>query len=168
MNKWISVDKKLPETDGLYLVSTNGAFSHVIDVAEFNASTKFFDIPSQVSAWMTLPDPYVKVNKPIKAWIVKDGKGEYEGTAIVFAETAGKARCYALRNIPAFEDYSWNDMRAKRFPELDSYYKGQPEANWYDLEMRAILVKEFGWHCIDPIKEACQTCPARGWCKDEH
>lgn len=101
----------------------------------------------------------------MKAWKVYDNYDEC-GTAIVFAETRGKAISYALMWIDTFEDYSWTDIRAKRFPEYDQFYDGRPEAVfWNDADHRVRLVRDFGWSCIDPIDSYCEDCPAKGWCE---
>lgn len=78
----------------------------------------------------------------MKAWMVDDNNAEY-GTSIVFAETRGKAISYALMWIDTFEDCSWTDMRAKRFPEYDQFYDGRSEVDfWYDDDHRVRLVRD--------------------------
>jgi len=101
----------------------------------------------------------------MKAWMVDDNNAEY-GTSIVFAETRGKAISYALMWIDTFEDCSWTDIRAKRFPEYDQFYDGRSEADfWNDEDHRVRLVRDFGWSCFDPIDSYCEDCPAKGWCE---
>lgn len=83
----------------------------------------------------------------MKAWTVSDNDGEY-GEVIVFAETSGKARAYALAHMENFDDCGWTDLRVKRFPEYDEYYNNAPVVDfWHDDEHRVRLVRDFGWYC---------------------
>ena len=101
----------------------------------------------------------------MKAWTVTDNNGDY-GTSIVFAETRGKARSYALQWIDTFEDCKWTDLKVKRFPEYDQYYDGRTEVNfWLDDEHRVRLVRDFGWSCFEVFKHLCEDCPAKQWCE---
>jgi len=103
----------------------------------------------------------------MKAWTVDDGGyGDY-GTAIVFAETRGKAKalCY---HSDTFEDVEWNYLRVRRFPKYDQYYDGRAWVDfWKDEEHRVRLVRDFGWSCVEPIDSECKECPAKRWCKGE-
>lgn len=54
----------------------------------------------------------------MKAWKVTD-KNLEEFFYIGFGDTKGKARRYALRHIPAFEDCDWTDLRLRVAPRLD-------------------------------------------------
>lgn len=55
--KWISVGKQLPETDGMYLVTTTGTHNDVVDIAYYYKDIGFHKA-SRVLAWMPLPEPY--------------------------------------------------------------------------------------------------------------
>ncbi|MCR5329599.1 MAG: hypothetical protein K6E62_00220 [Lachnospiraceae bacterium] len=100
----------------------------------------------------------------MKAWTVSDNNGGY-GTAIIFAETRGKAISYAVNCCDTFEGYEWTDIRARRFKEWDRHYKGEPETDvWNDDEARIELVRDYGWSCVETFWEECKECPAREWC----
>ena len=87
MNKWIPVTEKLPERDGLYIVTFDGG---LVGQKEPFASTNYFensqwdDDGDSVLAWMPLPKPYrPKDNKEKPAWgdwilgdFMKNSKGE--------------------------------------------------------------------------------------------
>lgn len=101
----------------------------------------------------------------MKAWTVTDNNGEC-GTSIVFAETRGKARSYALQWIDTFEDCEWTDLRVRRFPEYDQYYNGKENVDfWLDDEHRVRLVRDFGWSCFEVFEYLCKDCPAKQWCE---
>ena len=100
----------------------------------------------------------------MKAWRVFDKYCEC-GTEIVFAETAGKAKSICLYD-ENFEEYEYTELCARRFQEYDKYYDGKRKVNfWEDEEHRIILVRDFGWSCIDGIDTYCDDCPAKEWCE---
>ena len=102
----------------------------------------------------------------MKAWIVDDPI-EAVSAAVVFAETRGQAKVLA-QSTDACEDMDFTDIRAIRAPELDRFYKGRPEMNWFDDDDRIALVKYGGFHCnieVDVYKEKCEACPAHEWCE---
>ena len=98
----------------------------------------------------------------MKAWIVSDNSGEC-GSIIVFAETRGKAKHYALRQ-DEFDGCEYTDLWARRFKDFDNKYHGHAEADWYDPETRITLVRDYGWTCIDYECYYCENCPAKQWC----
>ena len=51
----------------------------------------------------------------------------------------------------------------KRFPEADKLYKGKDEVDWWDMETRLALVKDFSWTCEDTSYD-CDTCTAKKYC----
>lgn len=59
-----------------------------------------------------------KMKKLLKMWFVTDRYGESEETYETFADTAGKAKSYALYN-DYFEGCSFTDLRAVRYKPLD-------------------------------------------------
>lgn len=87
MNKWIPITERLPERDGLYIVTFDGKLA---GQKEPFASTNYFensqwdDDGDSVLAWMPLPKPYrPKDNKEKPAWgdwilgdFMKNSKGE--------------------------------------------------------------------------------------------
>lgn len=66
----------------------------------------------------------------MKAYTVKDRFDPLFST-VVFAETAGKARAIA-RYTDACEGLDFIDIRAKRVPAMDKFYRGKPEMDWYN------------------------------------
>ena len=46
---------------------------------------------------------------------------------------------------------------------MDRLYQGETELNWYDPELRLVLVRDFGWSCFEPSYE-CETCRAKPFC----
>ena len=55
MDKWIPVNKKLPDKNGDYLVTTRGNYNDIIDIAYYNG---IWHKANKVIAWMPLPEPY--------------------------------------------------------------------------------------------------------------
>lgn len=100
----------------------------------------------------------------MKAWSVTDDE-EYLYTTIVFAETRGQARVIA-RSTDACEDVDFIHIRALRRPQLDKYYRGEPEMDWNNDEDRIAMVKD-GMYCsyeVDVDQDKCERCPAHRWC----
>lgn len=55
-----------------------------------------------------------------------------------------------------------------RAPELDQFYHGKSEMDWFDSDDRIAMVKHGGFHCsseVDVYKEKCEACPAHEWCE---
>lgn len=100
----------------------------------------------------------------MKAWIVNE---KYEtASAVVFAETRGKAKALALCTSSC-EDTNFCDVEVSRAPEMDKYYvDGKTEMDWSDSDDRIALVKECGFYCEDPIAECCKSCPAKDFCDE--
>ncbi|MCR4745220.1 MAG: hypothetical protein K5894_08320 [Lachnospiraceae bacterium] len=98
----------------------------------------------------------------MKAWKVSDKNAEC-GTAIVFAETAGKAKQLCMYD-DTFDDCEWTDLRVNRFKDYDQYYEGKEKVDWNDEEHRIRLVRDFGWFCFEPTISYCEACPAKQWC----
>ena len=100
----------------------------------------------------------------MKAWLVRE-KHEM-CSAVVFAETRGKARALALAT-DACEDAEFCNIDVCRMPLLDKYYvDGKKEMDWNNHIDRIALVKDGGFYC-DPIywePEDCENCPAREYC----
>lgn len=71
MNKWIPITERLPERDGLYIVTFDG---ELVGQKEPFASTNYFengqwDDGDSVIAWMPLPEPYkAGVNRKCPTW----------------------------------------------------------------------------------------------------
>lgn len=98
----------------------------------------------------------------MKAWIVDDPI-EAATAAVVFAETRGQAKVLA-QSTDACEDMAFTDIRAVRAPELDRFYKGKSEMDWFDHDDRIAMVRYGGMHCAYEVDTECETCPANKWC----
>ena len=98
--------------------------------------------------------------KAYKAW---DENGYESGSTIVFAENIREAKKIAM-STDACSEAEFIDIRVKRRKEYDFLYKGKSEIDWDDEETRIILVRDFGWSCIEEYE--CDTCPAQQYCGD--
>lgn len=87
-------------------------------------------------------------------------------STIVFAETASKARYIVMRSELIGEDLEFKDIHVRRVPELDKYYRGQTEMDWYNAEDRLAMVRDAGFRCdedsFDP--DECNGCSAKEYC----
>ena len=97
--------------------------------------------------------------KAMKAYNVRDKNSFY--STVVFAESSNKAKSIAMYT-DACEDVPYTDIRTKRMPMLDKYYRGLDEMDWYDDADRIALVKDGKFHCFE-VSE-CKNCPAREYC----
>ena len=99
----------------------------------------------------------------MKAYAVRTDYSE--GSGIVFAESHNQAKVLALCT-DACEDAQYIDIRAKRIPELDGMENCEPKDNpWLNEDVRMILVKEYGWGCVEPgVYEDCNKCCAKQYC----
>lgn len=91
-----------------------------------------------------------------KAYKVQD-KTECFYSTVVFAETPGKAKSAAMRDVP------WVNISVRRVPELDSEYRGHTEMYWYDDQDRRALVSH-GWRCEETSFE-CDGCNCKDICE---
>lgn len=101
-----------------------------------------------------------------KAYLVRE-RGEFEA-AIVFAETAGKARALAMQT-DACEDADFTSIEVCRQKEADKYYKpGKLQLDWLKAEDRIAMVKDCGFTCIPDAhcRAECADCPAGEFCDD--
>lgn len=99
----------------------------------------------------------------MKAYIVTD-KYECEYSTVVFAETRGKAIALA-QHTDACEDVPFTDITAHRAPQLDKYYRGKYEMDWFNADDRIAMCKDAGFHCADEVREPeCVECPAKDYC----
>ena len=97
----------------------------------------------------------------MKAWLVNEK--EERISAVVFAETAGKARALA-QYTEVCEDCDFCDIQVRRLPQIDKYYKdGKTEMDWNNPKDRIALVKECGFQC-EIIMDECNECPAKKFC----
>lgn len=102
----------------------------------------------------------------MKAYSVSDRNGDADYSTVVFAETVGKAKAYAV-GTDEFCDYGFTRLRAIRMPMLDKYYKGKPEMDWFDPKDRIAMVRYANYECSGELSFAdcdCENCPAKKWC----
>jgi len=100
------------------------------------------------------------MKEKIKAYIVGD-VNEYSAR-IIYATTSGKAKSYFIHEPDC--DCCWNDIYARRFPEYDQYYDGNPTKDFWNIpEHRIKLVRDYGWSCEETLN-ICKKCPAIQYC----
>ena len=100
--------------------------------------------------------------KAYMVWVEDSDKG----CGIVFAENRNQARVRAERTY-ACEDEEYIDIHARRLPLLDGLEGENLNADfWHDEKIRTILVKEYGWRCIEPDYEECAVCSALDYCDE--
>ena len=63
----------------------------------------------------------------------------------------------------ACEDAEFTRIHVHRVPDMDAFYKGKFEADWYDLETRKQLCS-LGWYCMEHDYETCGACLAKEEC----
>ena len=95
----------------------------------------------------------------MKAYSVRDKNSSC--STVVFAESSNKAKAIAIRT-DACEDSYYTDIRTKRIPALDKYYRGKKEMDWYDDDDRIAMVKDGNFYCLE-ISER-ENCPAKEYC----
>ena len=100
------------------------------------------------------------MTEPMKAYNVRDKNSFY--STVVFAESSNKAKAIAM-HTDACEAVPYTDIRTKRMPMLDKYYRGLDEMDWYDDADRIALVKDGKFHCFE-VSE-CPSCPAKQYCE---
>ena len=100
-----------------------------------------------------------------KAYIVRDREYYSPCSVVVFAESSNKAKALAL-HTDCFQDFAYTELRTRREPRLDKYYRGVSEMDWDHSEDRIALVKECGFVCAEDGMEweDCEDCPAKEWC----
>lgn len=88
-----------------------------------------------------------------------------DGSVVVFAENAGKAKSLALStDLLCSENYT--DIRTTRLHKIDHLYNGNIMPDWNeDEEIRLALVKGYGWHCTEPQLRDCKVCSAEKYCE---
>lgn len=101
----------------------------------------------------------------MKAW---QANSEYsEGSVVVFAETAGKAKQIALKTDELCDE-RYVDIRVNRLPKIDRFYKeGKTIVDWNeDEDIRLELVKEYNWYCLEPMYGDYVVCLAEKYCEN--
>lgn len=100
----------------------------------------------------------------MKAYTVRDERDYDTGSMVIFAETPGKAKAYALTQEP-FDFSEFKDLSARRCPEMDEMHKGRRAMDWNEDEDRIALVKA-GWYCIEGTDDYCDWCAAKEYCSE--
>lgn len=101
----------------------------------------------------------------MKAWQVCDYHDNT--TAIVFAETKGKAKSIAWRYDLLNDAYiDFMDIYCHRRKNGDQFYTGKPYLDWLCDEDRLVMVKEFGLTCGEEFyqESECSCCVAKEFC----
>lgn len=98
----------------------------------------------------------------MKAWIARNVYDE-EGATIVFAETSGKAKAIAMHSDTC-DNCAFTDVRVSRLPSADKKYKkGKFKMDFSDPKDRYIMVKDFGFYCLEKSDD-CEECKAKKYC----
>ena len=99
----------------------------------------------------------------MKAYKLSSPYTEY--SEVVFAENSSKAR--ALKPyLETFENVEYVDIRARRAPELDKYYKkGKISVDWDDPQDRLAMVVDGGFTCEYIEWDECAKCLATEDCE---
>ena len=103
----------------------------------------------------------------MKAWLIRDSKGIYDFSTVVFAETRNKAKVLGMNSDAYYgAELDYTDVNATRIPKLDKYYRGEEEMDWENDEDRIAMVKDGNFSCSYEYLEMedCQRCPAKQWC----
>lgn len=104
----------------------------------------------------------------LKAYLVSD-RINWDGTTVVFAESAGKAKALAM-HTDTCEGLEFTDISARRAPKLDTAYRGRWEMDWWNDEDRIAMVRdanfscdlsEFGYEDLE-----CDRCAAKQCCRE--
>ena len=103
----------------------------------------------------------------MKAYVVfgKDGYPPY--SEVVFAETGSKAIYAALHDTDfSLEECEFIDMRARRRPMLDKYYRGRSAMDWDNDDDRLAMIKDGGFICDDDSfdPDDCAVCVGKDYC----
>lgn len=87
-------------------------------------------------------------------------------STIVFAESAGKARYIAMNSDSIGDDLEFKDVRVRRVPQLDKYYHGLKEMNWYNSDDRFAMIRFAGFQCNEDTFEPyeCKDCSGKEYC----
>ena len=99
----------------------------------------------------------------MKAWLVEEPDEGY--ATIVFAKRRNKARYLAIQYDESLQDYRYDEVRATRMPQLDTYAGDNPYVMDFDIdEDRLIMVRDAGFSCLEPEYDDCEKCVAKDYC----
>ena len=100
----------------------------------------------------------------MKVWICRL-LPDRDCATVVFAETRGKAKVVAMKSDSLGDDAEFLDVEVQRIKELDQYYRGRDEMDWFFADDRVAMVKFGGFSCDpDVMWEDCEKCPAKNDC----
>ena len=100
----------------------------------------------------------------MKAYIAHDKNCDEPRESVVFAETPGKAKAYAANW--EFDCYDFTDIRVRRCPDLDRFYKGRTKMDWCDVDDRIAMVRYAGFYCSYEMNHPnCHICEAAEYCE---
>ena len=99
----------------------------------------------------------------MKAW--QANSEDSEGSVVVFAETAGKAKQTAMKTDELCNE-QYIHIRENRLPKIDRFFKeGKTIVDCNeDEDIRLELVKEYNWACLEPTYRDCSVCLAEKYC----
>lgn len=103
----------------------------------------------------------------MKAYAVFDKDGFPPYSEVVFAETRAKAIYTALRDTDfSFDGCEYTDMRARRKPMLDKYYRGRSAMDWDNDDDRLVMIRKGGYVCDDDSfdPDECAKCVGKDYC----
>ena len=96
----------------------------------------------------------------MKAYIVRL-YGEF--VTVVFADSAGKARSFALHTVSC-RDSNFTDIQVLRLYKADCLYRGKIEMDWSNPQDRLFLVTECGFSCHELNYMECIVCSSKYAC----
>ena len=102
----------------------------------------------------------------MKSWYVEHRWEPDYGSEIIFAETGGQAKAYAL-SLDTFEDSSYTDLRVTRAICFDEYYTEGKKRMDFDNDDDRIALCKHGLHCYTEYVDYdndCPNCPAKDFC----
>lgn len=103
----------------------------------------------------------------MKAYAVFDKDGYPPYSEVVFAETRAKAIYTALHDTDfSLEGCDYTDMRARRRPVFDKYYRGLSAMDWNTDDDRLVMVRDGGYVCDDDSfdPDECARCVGKEYC----
>ena len=102
-------------------------------------------------------EPDLNKTFPLKAFEINN-KRSY---IIVFHETRGKAKAWAIENIFYFDENTFLDLFARRVPKADEHAPLNP--GWLLRCEHAKIYKELGYACKDKVPCDFEDCPLYHW-----
>ena len=100
----------------------------------------------------------------MKAWYCRNNNESC--ATIIFADTASKARYIAMQSDSIGDDLWFTEITVRRAKEMDRFYRGNKEMDWFNPEDRAAMVRLYGFECGEDyfVVDDCSECSAKKWC----